>query len=219
MEIRSISKNEGAVEGDDADRFLQPDESIAFAFICTKYEGFVGNSIGYPVLKWCNSMGEFSILRGDDSLSKAAAVSNPNNPSSGSPSSSPLRFARLAAPSEVYVGDDFTVIVRVHNKAFSDIPITLSCSHKSMEQKDESDYTSMRDAGLIFTGLTHTNIGLLATGDFADVTISLYANIPGLFDIPTVYIMHSVTKESYPITNLGRVLVYDSEYSDDNITE
>ena len=70
---------------------LQTGESCAFAFAFTEYSDLSGKPPGYPQIKWCTSMGEFSTYRGEFSYprvvassSTAAASSNPPLPQ-GSP--------------------------------------------------------------------------------------------------------------------------------------
>ena len=49
---------------------LQPEESFAFAFQCLHYNNqLVGRIAGYPVIKWCNTMGETSYFRGEAKIS------------------------------------------------------------------------------------------------------------------------------------------------------
>ena len=47
---------------------LQPDESYAFSFVVTpnmnEISAMVPRTIGHPEVKWCTSMGEFSLFRG-----------------------------------------------------------------------------------------------------------------------------------------------------------
>eukprot|EP01033_Poteriospumella_lacustris_P003038 gene3038-2223_t len=53
---------------------LLPDESLAFAFQFTKYDDLVGRIAGYPLIRWCSSMGESSLFRGDDTLIRATQI-------------------------------------------------------------------------------------------------------------------------------------------------
>jgi hypothetical protein len=170
---------------------LLPDESYACAFMFTKYDELVGRIVGYPVIRWCSSMGEASVFRG-------------------------------ACPSTVTVGEIFEVSVRLLNSTIAHWPLSIDCSNDYVPATDHYDHhhhhaldTSgapsrpdrIPHRGLYYVETIAMEIGNLEGGDFTDLVLTVYAACPGLFELPPIYAIHSITKEKYPSGKLCTVLV------------
>lgn len=210
---------------------LQPEESFAFAFKCLNYnQQLVGRVAGYPMVKWCNTMGEASFFRGDDTL-----IKNTLTPTGLLPQ--PIKFLLLKAPSKVKVYEEFEIVLRLYNTTSYAWPIRLDCtnyintihSHNTITQHISDDLiydpfsstvtavsapgapvnTVITKSSLIFTGITSTDLGSLDSNEFSDITLTLIGTCEGLFDIPAVCAIHSLTKEKYSSNTLGKVLVLD----------
>ncbi|KAJ1428288.1 hypothetical protein B484DRAFT_69098 [Ochromonadaceae sp. CCMP2298] len=55
-------------------KILAPGESYAFSFRFTHYPDLSGRSPGFPQVRWCTSMSEYSTYRGENSVKKALGV-------------------------------------------------------------------------------------------------------------------------------------------------
>ena len=187
---------------------LQPDESMSFSFICTSYPGLVPRIIGYPYIKYNNSMGESCTYRGDDTV-----ITSGYTPGSLVPQ--PIKFVLVSCPSEVRVGEEFEITIRLYNNTTSDWPLRLDCVNNSvsatpMQSSEESPVTSVEENELYFTGVTSRILGEIDAGSSMDFAIALYPASSGLYDIPLIHAVHTTTKEKYSSGKLGKVLVYDS---------
>lgn len=217
---------------------LQPDESYAFAFKCVHYNNqLVGRNVGYPVIKWCNTMGETSFFRGDDTLIKGNQVPTALLPQ-------PIKFLLMQSPARVEVYEEFEITIRLYNTTSYAWPVRLDCpnyittthSHNSIvksttesnsrsgaanqtESEDEfsfelqnpppSNSSSTKENSLFFTGVTSTDLGSLDSNEYTDIRISLCATSEGMYDLPPIYAVHSLTKEKYSSGVLSKVLVQD----------
>jgi hypothetical protein len=215
---------------------LQPEESYAFAFKCVNYnQQLVGRIAGYPVVKWCNTMGESSYFRGDDTL-----IKNTLTPTALLPQ--PIKFLLLAAPSKVEVAEEFEITLRLHNTTSYAWPVRLDCPNNintihsfntiSQHISDDLIYDAFSSSTLsssisqqnnpnlnnntgirnvvYFTGITSTDLGSLDSNEFLDVHLTLCGTNEGLYDLPPVYAIHTLTKEKYSSNVLGKILIYDS---------
>lgn len=220
---------------------LQPDESYAFAFKCVHYNNqLVGRNVGYPVIKWCNTLGETSLFRGDDTLIKGNQVPTALLPQ-------PIKFLLIQSPARVDVYEEFEITIRLYNTTSYAWPIRLDCpnyittihSHNSIVKRSlgsstrsgtalsnsQADYedefsfeiqnplpanSSIKENPLFFTGVTSTDLGSLDSNEYTDIRISLCATSEGMYDLPPVYAVHSLTKEKYSSGVLNKVLVLDS---------
>ncbi len=115
---------------DSSVRLLQPEESYAFAFRFTRHEGGGASckTVGHPELKWCTTMGEFSVFRGEDTLLKGTATgSSAGTGVATSAGGTVVKMQCMACPSQVRVGELFEVVLRVSNSSQRPIPIRLQC--------------------------------------------------------------------------------------------
>ncbi len=206
---------------------LQPEESFAFAFKCIHYNNqLVGRIAGYPVIKWCNTMGETSYFRGDDTLIKSTQVPTALLPQ-------PIKFILMTSPSRVMVHEEFEITIRVFNTTSYAWPIRLDCPNyvttthcsnaivKHQDNDNDHDEFSfvinspaptnsvVSENNLFFTGLTSTDLGSLDSNECTDVRISLCATSEGVYDVPPIYAVHTLTKEKYSSGSLCRILVLD----------
>jgi hypothetical protein len=219
---------------------LQPEESFAFAFKCLNYNNqLVGRIIGYPVIKWCNTMGETSYFRGDDTQIKSSLTPTALLPQ-------PIKFLLLSAPSEVKVYEEFKMSIRLYNTTSYAWPIRLDCPNyittihsenaimnhaadddemneqqaNQLQQQNFNNYSSNTAVScvpnpLLFTGITSTDLGSLHSNEYTDVTISLCGTSEGLYEVPQIYAIHSLTKEKYASGILSKVLVLDDLVSNE----
>jgi hypothetical protein len=223
---------------------LQPEESFAFAFKCLNYNNqLVGRIIGYPVIKWCNTMGETSYFRGDDTQIKSSLIPTALLPQ-------PIKFLLLSAPSEVKVYEEFKMSIRLSNTTSYAWPIRLECPNyittihsenaimnhaadddemneqqtsqlqQQQQQQYQNNYISNSPVSsvpnpLLFTGITSTDLGSLHSNEYTDVTISLCGTSEGLYEVPQIYAIHSLTKEKYSSGILCKVLVLDDLVSNE----
>lgn len=111
----------------DSVRLLMPDESFAFSFLFSRYQtsGAITKSVGHPEIKWCTTMGEFSVFRGDDTLQKGVSVLS--SPVSGNFSANNVKIQCLSCPNQVTVGDTFEITLRISNVSPRPIPARLQC--------------------------------------------------------------------------------------------
>jgi hypothetical protein len=181
---------------------LQPDESYAFAFHFTKYDDLVGRIAGYPLIKWCSSLGEFSIFRGEDTTIKVTQTPTALLPQ-------PVKFLLVSSPSIVSIGDTFEIIVRIVNTTVYPWPLRLDCPN-FLSDDNNNNNNNEEDPGLYFTEITAMNLGNLESNDFIDVNVTLYASIPGLFDLPYIYAVHAKTKERFSSGKLCSILVQET---------
>jgi hypothetical protein len=205
---------------------LLPDESYSCAFMFTKYDELVGRIVGYPVIRWCSSMGEASVFRGEDTQIRVSQVPT-------ALLTQPIKFLLDAYPSTVMVGETFEVSVRLLNSTIAPWPLSIDCSNDYVPTTDQYDHhyhhaldPSVAHArpdriphrGLYYVETIAMEIGNLEGGDFTDLVLTVYAACPGLFELPPIYAIHSITKEKYPSGKLCTVLVQNHP-EDIEITE
>ena len=97
--------------------------------------GSGGRSVGFPVVRWCTCMGEFSVYRGEDTLLRGltSGAGGSNITSSSSRSSTiaaalkPIKFLCQNPPQEVTVGDEFAVTVRIFNNSARAVALHQDC--------------------------------------------------------------------------------------------
>lgn len=120
-------------------KLLLPGESAAFAFMFTEYSDLSGRPPGFPQVKWCTSMGEFSFYRGeytyprttsssstaDSSSSSSSAVQASG--SAGSEALKSIRYECLSCPGELHVGDQVEIVIRVYNTTSRAMSVHLDC--------------------------------------------------------------------------------------------
>ena len=225
-------------------KLLPPTESIAFAFMFTEYSDLSGRPPGFPQVKWCTSMGEFSYYRGDFTYSKSA--SNPAQEGLDQ-ANNPIRYECFTRLTEMHVGDENEVTIRVFNTTANAMSVHLDCKNSvappavvaaassarvggsntirprlSVHQKANissergsgdtgGNLAASTNRGLCFSGLTFTPLGIIESLDFVDVTVNVYATSSGLHDLPTFYIIDSITNDRHAVVAACRVLVLDSE--------
>lgn len=231
----SASRTSNVVDWIDADAhlcLLQPEESFAFSFLCTSSSGALGKTVGYPVIKWCTSMGEFSIFKGDDIFSKGAAPTTVSN------QMFPLKAQCIDCPSIVSVNDRFEISVRIRNTGSATVSAKLQCTNTSNPSSGSSG--DMRDGvvvmpgsargsaqqpvsgtsgnttvaviGLCVTGVTQFNLGSIDAGQHVDITLTVFALNAGLHDLEGMYLVDNATNVAYCCsTALQKVFVADEE--------
>jgi len=117
-------------------KLLQTGESCAFSFAFTEYSDLTGKPPGFPQVKWCTSMGEFSIYRGDYTYPRGATSSSPNTGNNGTVSTSEersIRFECLTWPGDMYVGEEEEVVIRVYNSTPQAMSVHLDCKNSSAQ--------------------------------------------------------------------------------------
>lgn len=261
-------------------KLLQTGDSCAFSFLFTEYSDLTSKPPGYPQVKWCTSMGEFSIYRGEFTYMKLTNDGNiPGSTTGGSNLSSSnsieiiknFHYECLLQPYELYVGDESEVVIRIYNTTTKTMSILLDCKNSAAANPSINSIASSKSGssirprlsttsnisyanilatssttaitipnnsgknnntttneeasvgkntisaavhfshrGLCFSGLTFTPLGIIESGDFIDVTVTVYATCAGLHDLPTLYLIDSVTSERHPIVSACRILVHDS---------
>lgn len=199
---------------------LQPDESYGFAFQGIDYDGLLPRVLGYPLVKWCNSMGETSMCRGDET-----AIKSPYVPTSLIPQ--PIKFVLLSCPPSVTIYEEFEINIRLMNTTSYSWPLTLDCpNHRSSQSHISPNRTSLSTKsnssnpnfngsfssatlhnGLHFTGTTFTNLGNLSSGEAIEVSITLFASDCGLFALPPIFAVHAYTKERHASGVLSNIIV------------
>lgn len=222
---------------------LQPEESFAFSFICNSSN--MGPStnklIGYPVIKWCTSMGEFSLFKGDE-VSVKGAASDSQHIASGqilsSPSRFPLKASCLDCPSIVNMHDRFTVSVRVTNTGTSAISAKLLCSNNPNPPGSKDEISSIPVVtsgstnptvsqlsgtsgnagtavlGLCVTGITQFNLGNIEAGYHVDLVLNVFALNSGLHNLESIYLVDNATNVSYCCSSLlQKIFVTDEVYT------
>jgi hypothetical protein len=115
-------------------KLLQTGESCAFSFVFTEYADLSGKPPGFPQVKWCTSMGEFSLYRGDFTYARNgsdnAQAGGVGDQSAGdSPRS--IRFECLTPPGEMYVGEEASIVIRVHNTTQRAMSVHLDCKNSA----------------------------------------------------------------------------------------
>lgn len=124
-------------------RLLQPEESYAFAFMSTTrvlQDGVVSSTpannpraaIGRPEVRWCTTMGEFSLFRAEDTTLKGSLP--PSATSSGN--SSAVKVQCVSSPSEARVGEVFDVRIRVSNASARPMTVRLQCLNSTSSSSD-----------------------------------------------------------------------------------
>lgn len=273
-------------------KLLHPNESCAFAFMFTEHADLSGKPPGYPQVKWCTSMGEFSVYRGDFTSARNPTAAGVMTGAAGSPAGGAdntlraIKYECLSAPAELYVGEEAEVVIRAYNTTARAMSMHLDCkntaaanpgavggslkggagggagagggirprlsttstisyanvlasgpptvgSHRSHQEDGPNTGASSAagagvhgaaggattsNRGLCFTGVTFTPLGVVESADFADVTVSVYATSPGMHDLPTLFLIDSLTGERHPIVSACRILVHDSEEEDEEAT-
>lgn len=208
---------------------LLPDESMCFAFIFTKYPGLVHRIAGYPVVKYNNSMGESSSYRGEDTVITAGYTPVALVPQ-------PIKFILVHSPTTVSLGEEFEVTIRLFNTTASTWPLRLDCVNNNVTTNNYNVFNNTggssedgpannqsgkaesheEDPGLYFTGVTSRNLGYIDAGSSLEFSVTLFAASIGLYELPTIFAMHSTTKERYSSGKLCKVLIVDS---DDEVAE
>ena len=262
-------------------KLLQTGDSCAFSFLFTEYSDLTSKPPGYPQVKWCTSMGEFSIYRGEFTYMKLTNDGNiPGSTTAGGSNLSSsnsieiiknFHYECLLQPYELYVGDESEVVIRIYNTTTKTMSILLDCKNSAAANPSINSIASSKSGssirprlsttsnisyanilatssttaitvpnnsgknnntttndeasvgkntisaavhfshrGLCFSGLTFTPLGIIESGDFIDVTVTVYATCAGLHDLPTLYLIDSVTSERHPIVSACRILVHDS---------
>lgn len=182
---------------------LLPDESLAFAFQFTKYEDLVGRIAGYPLIRWCSSMGESSLFRGDDTLIRATQIPT-------ALLTQPIKFMLDTCPATVDVGEEFEVSVRILNSTIAPWPLSINCSNVHVDDPltaPSSSASAVPHRGLFYVETTAMDLGNLEGGDFTDIVLTVYAASPGVYELPPIYAIHAVTKEKYLSGRLASILV------------
>jgi hypothetical protein len=258
-------------------KLLHPNESCAFSFVFTEYADLSGKPPGFPQVKWCTSMGEFSIYRGDYTYprtpaSNNSASNNANATGTGLDGLRGIRYECLSAPAEMYVGEEAEIVVRAFNTTSRAMSLHLDCKNTaapnpqalggsvksaagggsgmrprlsttthsnakvlaggvpSASQRGNDDANSATAAGnanaattshrgLSFSGLTFTPLGIVESSDFADVMVNVYATGPGLHDLPTLFLIDSLSGERHPVAAACRILVRDCEEETEEVVE
>lgn len=181
---------------------LNPDESYAFSFIFTSYDGSVETALGHPTVTWCTSMGEYSVFHGDDTVLKTNSNDGRNSKKDG------LTIECMKYPTSVLVGDEFEVIIRISNHTTLTASVRLHCNIPSIDMENSSNETnSNEDYGLCVLGVTHTNIGAVDPGEFEDVTLRVYAMNPGLQSLVGLSAIDLSLRREYKANSLCKVLV------------
>lgn len=188
---------------------LQPDESMSFSFLCTNYPGLVPRIIGYPIVKYNNSMGESCVYRGEDTV-----ITSGYTPGSLVPQ--PIKFVLVSSPSHVKVGEEFEITIRLYNNTTSNWPLRLDCVNNFVSATpnasvDESPVTSVEENELYFTGVTSRILGEIEAGSSMDFAVAVFPACSGLYEIPIINAVHTTTKEKYSSGKLCKVLVYENE--------
>lgn len=195
---------------------LQPEESYAFAFEFRKFDGFVGRVAGFPIIKWCNAMGESSIFRGENTLIKSNVIPTALLPQ-------PIKFSLVEAPSVAYINKAFSVRIKVCNTTSYQWPVRVECanlladidafalppSDSNFERGDSNSDKNLLDQGLFFTGLTAVDIGSVEASGFRDIELNVVSTSGGLYDLPIVFAVHAITRERHPSGVLCQILVID----------
>ena len=203
---------------------LSPDESLCFAFVFTSHPGLVHRIAGYPVVRYNNSMGEGSVFKGEGTAMAAGYTPIALIPQ-------PIKFLLAYCPSEVKLGEEFEVTLRLFNTTVSSWPLRLDCVNNNVTLGDDlSQFTSFQqqpqsqqrksvhqeDPGLVFVGVTSRVLGTIDPGSSMECVVTLCAASIGLHDLPTIFAMHSITKERYASSKLCKVLVVDRDASEDS---
>lgn len=201
---------------------LLPDESMCFAFMFTKYPGLVHRIAGYPVVKYNNSMGESSSYRGEDTVITAGYTPVALVPQ-------PIKFILVHCPTNVSLGEEFEVTIRLFNTTASSWPLRLDCVNNNVTANNYNVFSNtgssedgpgnnqsgktevVEDPGLYFTGVTSRSLGHIDAGSSLEFSVTLFAASIGLYELPTIFAMHSTTKERYSSGKLCKVLVVDGE--------
>lgn len=253
-------------------KLLLPGESSAFAFIFTEYSDLSGRPPGCPQVKWCTSMGEFSIYHGDFTYPRPAATAATATGTDvgaaaavGADAVKSIRYECLSCPGELYVGDECEIVIRVYNTTSRAMSVHLDCKTAAATQpatggvskgqsggamrprlstnsnvtyanvltssaagaastKTDGGAGALSSAssgtqqlrGLCFCGLTFTPLGIIESLDFSDVTVSVYATSAGQHDLPTLYLIDSITGDRHPIEAACSVFVHDNEEWDED---
>lgn len=183
---------------------MLPDESFAFAFQFTKYDDLVGRIVGYPLIRWCSSMGESSLFRGEDTLIRATQIPT-------ALLTQPIKFMLDICPATVDVGEEFEVSIRILNSTIAPWPLSINCSNVTAVDDPMTAPSSSSSAvphrGLFYVETTAMDLGNLEGGDFTDLVLTVYAASPGVYELPPIYAIHSITKEKYPSGRLASILV------------
>jgi len=170
------------------------------------------NTVGYPVVRWCACMGEFSVFAGDNATMRGrptALVSSDGKAEQGVGVVDWIKFQCVQCPTSVLdVGDQFDITIRVYNYANRVVSLQLDCKN--------TDLFSV--GGLCFTGLTNQFIGSININDSADVTVSMCAVTVGLFEIPAITFIDNHTSAAYRASSLGHVLIEEGDDAADQIT-
>lgn len=198
---------------------LQPEESYAFAFEFRKFDGFVGRVAGFPIIKWCNAMGESSIFRGDNTLIKSNVTPTALLPQ-------PVKFLLVDAPSSAKVGNYLKIRVKVCNTTSYQWPLKIDCTNhidledsRSMQNLNPEynpdtashHYDHSLDQGLVFVGITNFEVGIIEASSHRDVDLWLLALSPGLYDLPVFYALHSTTKERHGSGSLCQIFLSEDD--------
>jgi hypothetical protein len=135
---------------------LQPDESYAYAYVCLKYEGtgLIGKVVGYPEVKWCSAMGEFSTFRGEDTALRTtpsvhAAPGSANNQLNTNASTSivnnALKVQCISCPREATIGESFEVTIRIYNTSNQPILAHLKCLNYALVSNSDQYVNNPND--------------------------------------------------------------------------
>lgn len=161
------------------------------------------NTVGYPVVRWCACMGEFSVFAGDYATMRGrqtALVSSDGKAEQGVGGGVVdwIKFQCVQGPTSILdVGDQFDITIRVYNYANRVVSLQLDCKNLDL----------FSVGGLCFTGLTYQYIGSININDCVDVTVSMCAVTVGLFEIPAITFIDIHTSVAYRASSLGHVLI------------
>eukprot|EP01038_Epipyxis_sp_PR26KG_P012552 gene12552-16832_t len=208
---------------------LQADESYAFAFMFTMFDGIIGKSIGHPEIVWCTTMGEFSVFKGEDTVMKSAPSSANNNQNvSNRPNmnnsinnfdymSNKLRVQCISCPSTAMIGEEVIIILRINNQSNLNINTQLQCrNHLDIASNISNDVDNNNLSkssfvnGLCVTGVTYVNLGVIESGGCVETTITVYALSSGLHELSSIYAVDITTGIEYANPSLCKILVSDT---------
>ena len=206
--VQSESRNDsdGGVDSEDINitqPFLTPNETYAEAFILTPKDGNVNNNnnnnnngkrgaIGRVIAKWTSSMGESGYVRGEDLLPVHEGTANESNPNKALD----VEVKCLLCPGTVAVAESFCVKFSIINK--ESLPINLQLQSRA----------AMEDpTGLLVTGLSFRNLGLLESNKKIEVALDVVSLGTGIHELRSIVLLDLMSARELHLERLMKVFV------------
>lgn len=164
-----------------------------------KAPGLTAKNIGIIDVRWCTSMGERGHFRSEDIITNKHLSTPKAAPGSPEKHINMISVCLLRAPKEAYIGEVFHIVLRITN--YISHSITAQLQNKPAKPSQQ---------GLVITGLSFLNLGLLESGEGVEVELCVVPVSGGLQEINGLVAVDVGSRVEFPVDSICKVMVYDT---------